>query len=54
MTIMYADDTVLLSLRENFDDVMSTNQILFDRYTKWADIDCLNINVNYVLEVRIV
>ena len=45
VTVMYADDTVLLSSGECFDDVMTTNQILFDHYTKWADVNCLNINV---------
>ena len=45
VTVMYADDTVLLSLGECFDDVMTTYQILFDCYTKLADVNCLNINM---------
>ena len=46
MTIMYADDTVLLSTGESFDDALTVNQLVFDQYINWAEVNCLNINVN--------
>ena len=45
MTIMYADDTVLLSGGTSQNDVTSANQYLFDKYIQWAEINCLNINI---------
>ena len=44
-TIMYADNTVLLSNGENQDEAVLTNQLSFDRYIDWAENNCLSINV---------
>ena len=44
--IMYADDTVLLSSGDSFEEVINANQLLFNKYIKWADQNCLTINVH--------
>ena len=45
LTIMYADDTVLLSTADDQDEMIMTNQLLFHQYIDWAENNCLNINV---------
>ena len=45
LTIMYADDTVLLSTGENQEEMVMTNQLLFNQYIDWAENNCLSINV---------
>ena len=45
-TIMNADDTVLLSRGNTLDEGFATNQLLFNQYINWADVNCLNIHVS--------
>ena len=44
-TIMYADDTVLLSKGTTLEEAYEANQSLFNQYVDWADVNCLKINV---------
>ena len=44
--IMYADDTVLLSQGATLEESMENNQLLFNQYIDWADVNCLKININ--------
>ena len=53
MTILYADDTVLLSEGENHEDVMKVNQTLFNMYINWAEANCLNINVRKTKQMNL-
>ena len=47
--IMYADDTVLLSKGKTEEEAIIihfTNQMLFEKYINWADVNFLNINID--------
>ena len=43
---MYADDTVLISSGEDYNQAMDENQLLFERYIDWSNLDGLKINVS--------
>ena len=50
---MYADDTVLLSKGDSHDEVIAANQIVFDRYIHWADLNCLKINIKKTKQMNL-
>ena len=44
--LMYADDTVLISSGEDYNQAMDENQSLFERYIDWSNENGLKINVS--------
>ena len=42
--LMYADDTVFISCREDYEMAMKMNQSLFDKYVDWTIENGLKIN----------